>query len=287
MNNNLNTRQKILLAKIAGEDVSLETMTPPVAANTEEELMLKIADRLDAMSEDGSEEESVDSSGTFLVTISQSGTTSYSADKTYEEIDEAYNSGSVVIFRYTNLMVSSSAIAEPRDVMDMMTYLSTYRAVLSDPSGYPRTTGDMSFIAISVRSDHTVTAEQITAATNTVCTVTFTQTSGTAGSTSMTETATGTPTIGDINSAARNGKAVVLKYIPSGSENPEYYMLDKVIDASSSIGSTSYAYFSGGINYSDSKLHFTTICLQYVEAIPGMGTFTAEKNVYSVTPDAT
>lgn len=44
---NIASRIELLLAKIAGHDVDLGTMTPPVATNLTEELLLEIADRLD------------------------------------------------------------------------------------------------------------------------------------------------------------------------------------------------------------------------------------------------
>lgn len=43
----ITSRIELLLAKIAGRDVDLNTMTPPVASNTTEEMLLEIADRLD------------------------------------------------------------------------------------------------------------------------------------------------------------------------------------------------------------------------------------------------
>lgn len=45
----LTSRLHILLAKLAGQDVNLSTMTPPVAASVEEKLLLDIATRLDGM----------------------------------------------------------------------------------------------------------------------------------------------------------------------------------------------------------------------------------------------
>jgi len=47
MTESIKTRWQVLLAKLAGKDVSLETMTPPVATSPEEKLMLEIAERLD------------------------------------------------------------------------------------------------------------------------------------------------------------------------------------------------------------------------------------------------
>ncbi|MBR6917145.1 MAG: hypothetical protein IKN38_03085 [Clostridia bacterium] len=53
MNQTITSREELLLAKIAGQDVSLDTMTPPVASSLTEKLMLDIADRLDDMSSGG------------------------------------------------------------------------------------------------------------------------------------------------------------------------------------------------------------------------------------------
>ena len=49
MNQTIATRKEALLAKIAGYDAGLSTMTPPVAASLEEKLMLDIAKRVDDM----------------------------------------------------------------------------------------------------------------------------------------------------------------------------------------------------------------------------------------------
>ena len=52
MNDTITTREELLLAKIAGRDVNIDTMTPPVASNLSEKLMLEIAERLDNMGGD-------------------------------------------------------------------------------------------------------------------------------------------------------------------------------------------------------------------------------------------
>ena len=49
MNQTITSREELLLAKIAGHDVDLKTMTPGVASNLSEQFMLEIADRLDHM----------------------------------------------------------------------------------------------------------------------------------------------------------------------------------------------------------------------------------------------
>lgn len=48
MKNVITSRIELLLAKIAGRDVDISTMTPPVAINLKEELLMDIADRLDS-----------------------------------------------------------------------------------------------------------------------------------------------------------------------------------------------------------------------------------------------
>ena len=49
MNTTITSRLELLLAKIAGQNVSLSTMTPPVASSLVEKLLLDIADRLDGI----------------------------------------------------------------------------------------------------------------------------------------------------------------------------------------------------------------------------------------------
>lgn len=49
----ITSRLQVFLAKIAGKEVDVSTLTPPVAINEEEKLMLDIADRIDAIEEGG------------------------------------------------------------------------------------------------------------------------------------------------------------------------------------------------------------------------------------------
>lgn len=49
MNDVITSREELFLAKLAGRDVDIRTMTPPVASSLTEKLMLEIADRLDGM----------------------------------------------------------------------------------------------------------------------------------------------------------------------------------------------------------------------------------------------
>lgn len=51
--NGITSRLQVFLAKIAGKDVDVSTLTPPVAINEEEKLMLDIADRIDAIESGG------------------------------------------------------------------------------------------------------------------------------------------------------------------------------------------------------------------------------------------
>lgn len=45
----ITSRIELLWAKIAGRNVNINTMTPPVASNMTEKLMLEVAERLDGM----------------------------------------------------------------------------------------------------------------------------------------------------------------------------------------------------------------------------------------------
>lgn len=52
MDKTITSRTDLLLAKIAGKSVNLNTMTPPVAASVTEQLLLDIAERLDGVAGD-------------------------------------------------------------------------------------------------------------------------------------------------------------------------------------------------------------------------------------------
>lgn len=52
MKKNIRSRLEFFLAKVAGKDVDITKLTPPVASDTIEELLLEIAERLDAASAD-------------------------------------------------------------------------------------------------------------------------------------------------------------------------------------------------------------------------------------------
>lgn len=45
----ITSRIELLWAKIAGRNVNINTMTPPIASNMTEKLMLEVAERLDGM----------------------------------------------------------------------------------------------------------------------------------------------------------------------------------------------------------------------------------------------
>lgn len=89
MNKTISDREDLFWAKMAGRDVNISTMTPPVASSMREELMLEVAERI---GEGGG--------GAFFVEF----TVEYieeerviSADKSVSEICEAYNSNKTVI----------------------------------------------------------------------------------------------------------------------------------------------------------------------------------------------
>lgn len=84
---NIASRLELLLAKIAGHDVDLGTMTPPVATNLTEELLLEIADRLDNSGGEGG--------GFMKITISGNKGVE-TMDHTWQEIYDAYVDGSYV-----------------------------------------------------------------------------------------------------------------------------------------------------------------------------------------------
>ena len=87
---------QVFLAKIAGKDVDVSTLTPPVAINEEERLMLDIADRIDAIEEGGGG----GGGGVIVVTATYDDETGVTTlDKTWQEIyDGIYNGVVVMVF---------------------------------------------------------------------------------------------------------------------------------------------------------------------------------------------
>lgn len=232
------------------------------------------------------ESDSEDSSGSenepdvFTVTIKEKfsgGIVDY-ADKTYAEIDAAYKDGKLIVFKVDALVSDSgvdagaecNVIAYPKVISSMMSSETVYQAVLM--GAYP-VGSSLSASRIYIKSDDTVTVESFALATNGTTLVTFTQTNGDSGTCSHSAY--------DISLAAGNGSAVVLKYVPVGGGNPEYYTFSGI------NGGT--VYFSGSLKAIKSgdnsgKIQITTIDLLDVS---GMGIFYAYKNTYTVTPDAT
>lgn len=120
MKKTITSRLEVLLAKIAGKDASLETMTPGVPINLSEKLMLDIADRLDGIAEntppevtatdngdvltvvDGAWAKAAPSGGgdSFVVNITW-GTDDYETDKTFAEAKAAHDAGKHIIINDT------------------------------------------------------------------------------------------------------------------------------------------------------------------------------------------
>ncbi len=109
--NGIVSRLQVFLAKIAGKDVDVSTLTPPVAINEEEKLMLDIADRIDAIEEGGGG--GGGGGDTFVVTYTQvpdSPDNELTADKTISEIHAAIQSGANVIAKKKTPGVSSYSV---------------------------------------------------------------------------------------------------------------------------------------------------------------------------------
>lgn len=99
MKNIITGRNELLLAKIAGKEVDISTMTPPVAMNQTESLLLDIADRIDEI-EDGGSGGGSSSNATFEIscttTTNESEKQVITANKTVEEVYTAISSGNNV-----------------------------------------------------------------------------------------------------------------------------------------------------------------------------------------------
>ena len=68
MNTTITDRLELLLAKIAGQDVDINTMTPGVVSNLKEKLLADIADRIDVIiNRIGAIEKSSGSGGLFSI----------------------------------------------------------------------------------------------------------------------------------------------------------------------------------------------------------------------------
>ena len=118
-NLNITNREDIFLAKIAGRDVDISTMTPPVANGVHEKLLDEIADRIDDATknalpeiEDGDNGKVLGVSGGQYALVNGGGGGSSGLvvhmtwdahaevsvlDKTWQEIWDAFSSGSSVV----------------------------------------------------------------------------------------------------------------------------------------------------------------------------------------------
>lgn len=97
---NITSRLELLLAKIAGHDVNLGTMTPPVATNLTEELLLEIADRLDNSGGEGG-------GNANIIYLTD---TDGELNASYEDIEAAFEAGSLVFVKKTLENESSGVI---------------------------------------------------------------------------------------------------------------------------------------------------------------------------------
>lgn len=94
--NGIVSRLQVFLAKIAGKDVDVSTLTPPVAINEEEKLMLDIADRIDAIEEGGG------GGGAALIVNGSDDVEVMALDKTWKEIKDAFIAGTSVLIHYAD-----------------------------------------------------------------------------------------------------------------------------------------------------------------------------------------
>ena len=130
MNNTIKTRLQVFLAKIAGKDVDVSTLTPPVAASLEEKLMLDIADRIDDIEGGTLPNVSSTDNGNVLTVVEGSwakaapsgggsdifiadfywGDDSYECNHTFAEIAEAYETGKTLIGTCNRQYMSISVV---------------------------------------------------------------------------------------------------------------------------------------------------------------------------------
>ena len=93
----ITSRLQVFLAKIAGKDVSISTLTPPVAISEEEKLMLEIADRIDTIEEGGG------GGGAAALIVNGSDDAEVVAlDKTWKEIKDAFIAGTSILIHYAD-----------------------------------------------------------------------------------------------------------------------------------------------------------------------------------------
>lgn len=94
----ITSRLQVFLAKIAGKEVDVSTLTPPVAINEEEKLMLDIADRIDAIEEGGGG----GGGGAVLIVNGSDDVEVMVLDKTWKEIKDAFIAGTSVLIHYAD-----------------------------------------------------------------------------------------------------------------------------------------------------------------------------------------
>ena len=104
MNKRITSRDDLLLAKIAGHQVDLSTMTPPNALNAKEQYLLEIADRMEGRNSDDADTQH---SGCLLVKYSGG-----EVDASIADIYSAWSAGTPVFMKYNKNIIPISSASE-------------------------------------------------------------------------------------------------------------------------------------------------------------------------------
>lgn len=96
MNKTITSRDDFFLAKVAGRDITINSLTPPVASSVSEELMLEVADRIDRI-ESGS-----CGVGAKVIHITESSKDTYTADISCSDLIALILAGESVVAQYVD-----------------------------------------------------------------------------------------------------------------------------------------------------------------------------------------
>lgn len=103
MNETITSREELLLAKLAGKSVNISTMTPPVAMNKREKLLLDIATRLDGFATGGNGGGNGEAGVMYVPFTLVPGDNEYgisvSTTTSYADIQTAYQEGKSLVAR--------------------------------------------------------------------------------------------------------------------------------------------------------------------------------------------